>query len=158
MTTTPADRRPPEPATECPLALDAAALADITAALMRRHGQRLPPGESMEIAGHVGAAAAMVVVVVSEGRRHREVFAFARGRGAGLDGPLGVVVDVIDDVLGKVVAVERPALPLDWTGQVLGTSTVFVRGELRDYAAEEAAAVLLDEPPPPRAIAPFAND
>jgi hypothetical protein len=158
MTTTPADRRAPEPDAECPLPLDAATLADITAALLRRHGNRLPPGETLEVAGHVGAAAAMVVVVVSEGRRHREVFAFARGRGAGLDGPRGVVVDVLDDVLKKVVGVERPALPLDWTGQVLGSSTVFVRGELRDYAAEEAAAVLLDEPAPPRAIPPSFND
>lgn len=158
MTTTPADRRAPEPDTECPLPLDAATLADITGALLRRHGQKLPAGETLEVAGHVGAAAAMVVVVISEGRRHREVFAFARGRGTGLDGPLGVVVDVIDDVLKKVVGVDRPALPLDWTGQVLGASTVFVRGELRDYAAEEQAAVLLDEPPPPRAIPPAAND
>jgi hypothetical protein len=158
MTTTPANRRAPEPATECPLPLDAATLADITGALLRRHGSKLPPGETLEVASHVGAAAAMVVVVVSEGRRHREVFAFARGRGTGLDGPLGVVVDVIDDVLKKVIGVDRHTLPLDWTGQVLGSTTVFVRGELRDYAAEEAAAVLLDERVPPRAIAPSSND
>jgi len=154
-----ADRRAPDPSSECPTPLTPSTFADVSRALRSRHEQRLPAGEHLELAGHVGPHAAIVVAVVSEGRRHREVLVFARGAGDGLDGPLGAVVDVLDDVLGKVVGVDRPALPLDWQGRPwAGGAVVFLRGELRDYAAEEAAAVLLDEAPPPRAIPPAAND
>ena len=158
MTTTDA-RRAPDLSSECPLPLSPSTFADVSRALRARHEHRVPAGEQLELAGHTGQNAAVVVAVVSEGRRHREVLVFARGEGGGLDGPLGAVVDVLDDVLGKVIGVDRPALPLDWQGRPwAGGAVVFVRGELRDYAAEEAAAVLLGETPPPRAIPQALND
>ncbi len=157
MTST-ADRRAPDLATECTTPLSPSTFADVSRALRSRHEQRLPAAAVLELAGHSGPHAAVVVAVIGEGRRHREVFVFARGSGDGLDGPLGAVVDVMDDVLGKVIGVDRPALPLDWQGRPFAGAVVFVRGELRDYAAEEAAAVLLGEAVPARAIAPAAND
>ncbi|HEY1099480.1 MAG TPA: hypothetical protein VGF99_11155 [Myxococcota bacterium] len=158
--TTPSARRAPDLDSECPELVDDATAADLERALHQRHDPKLPPGELFVVQARVGRGAAGLIVVISEGRRHREVFVFARGsEGATpIEGPLGAAVDVMDDVLARTIGVERPALPLDWQGRPFGASTVFVRGELRDYAAEEAAAVLLDETPPPRAIPPRAND
>ncbi len=158
--TTPSDRRVPDLESECPRPI--ADFAAIEAALHARHDRRLPAGEAVEFAGRVGADAAAIVAVIGVGRRHREVFVFARSAagkgGVGLDGPLGAVVDVLDGVLAQTIGVERPSLPLDWQGRPFGSSLVFVRGELRDYAAEEAAAELLGDDVIPRAIPPRAND
>ena len=76
----------------------------------------------------------------------------ARGAGEGLDGPLATAVDVVDGILQGVVGRDDAFVPLDWEGRAYEGGVVFVRGEVRDYVAEEAAAALLGEALPPRAI------
>ena len=151
--TTPSDRRAPDLDREChgPLA----DFATIASALHLRHDARLPPGAQLELVGSAGATAAAIVAVTTVGRLHREIFVFARA--ATTAAAVDAVVDVIDDVLAKCLGVDRPPLPLDWQGRPFAGALVFVRGELRDYAAEEAAAELLGETPLPRAIPPRLN-
>ncbi len=98
-----------------------------------------------------GGAAVAIAVVGTERRAH-EVFVFARGRGTGLDGPLGACVDVLDGLLRELVGSDDAYLPLDWEGRPFDGGVVFVRGEVRDYLAEREAAKLLGEDMPPPAL------
>lgn len=124
--------------------------ADVDDALRARFTDdlRVP----VDVVSFVGANAAVVIVVAGTVDSAWEFFAFARGTGAGLDGPLGAAVDAI----GVLVADhDRRRPPLDWQGRQEKTFAVFVRAERRAYAAEEEAAVLLGEPSLPRAIPGF---
>jgi hypothetical protein len=96
-------------------------------------------------AAWVGDAVAWAVVVAGTADSAWEFFAFARGPDA--------VAAAAAAALALATAGDRP--PLDWQGREEGRCAVFVRGERRAYAAEEAAAVLLAEPPLPRAIPGF---
>lgn len=100
-----------------------------------------------------GSGAAAVIVVAGTVDSAWEVFAFARGAAAGLDGVLGHAIDAAHAAVAAVARGDRP--PLDWLGEQKGACTVFVRAERRAYTAEEAAALLLDEPPLERAIPGF---
>ena len=66
------------------------------------------------------------------------------------DGALDRAVDYLDGVLAELA--DDAFLPLDWEGRTYDDGHVFVRGEVRDYVAEEAAAKLLGEAPPPRGL------
>jgi hypothetical protein len=145
-------RRVPD-LSECPIAEPAIA-SDLRTTWRKKHGPDL------ELKATSGAAAAAVVVVAGTLHRAHEIFVFARGpkgRRAGLDGPLATVVDVADDLLSQLFSGNelRSIVPLDWEGQPVKDAVVFVRGEQRDYRAEELAARLLGEEPPPRALPGF---
>ena len=144
------DRRAPDLGRECPSAISAELREQVTAALIHRHERRLPDNHRLEVAVATGPAAAAIVVVVGTDRRAHEVFAFARGPGTDLDGPLAAAIDMLDALLPRVVGSDDRFLPLDWEGRPFEGGLVFVRGEVRDYVAEEGAAALLGEPMPPR--------
>ncbi len=138
---------------------------DLRRAVRERHAARLGldahgADEALDVDAMVGPEAAIVVCVVGTARRAHELYVFTRSRaGGGLDGALGIAIDYIDGVLEEAIGSEDAFLPLDWEGRpfdVDGEScVVFVRGEVRDYVAEEAAAVLLGEEQAPRAIPGF---
>ena len=148
------DRRPPNLERECPRPVEHELHEQLASALRERHARRLPPDHRLDIAAVVGDAAAAIVVVVGTDRRAHEVFVCARGPGEGLEGPLAAAVDVVDGILQGVVGTDDAFVPLDWEGRAFEGGVVFVRGEVRDYVAEEAAAALLGEDLPPRAIGP----
>jgi hypothetical protein len=163
------DRSAPDLSAECPDDVDAALRDRLRHALRERHALRLGVDahgvdEVLDVDAMVGPAAAVAVVVSGTARRAHEVFVFARSpdddeRGDVLDGALGVVVDYLDAVLEELVGAEDAFLPLDWEGRHYEHHgrrvVVFVRGEVRDYVAEEDAATLLQEPAAPRAIEGF---
>jgi len=146
------DRRTPDPAREAATALDADLTFTLHRALHERHAARLPAGHSLEVGGRTGPGAAVAIAVVGTERRAHEVFVFARGKGTGLDGPLGACVDVLDGLLRELVGSDDAYLPLDWEGRPFDGGVVFVRGEVRDYLAEREAAKLLGEDMPPPAL------
>ena len=141
-------RAPPDLDAECPRAADPAIATDLRASWTRRH-------PDLQLRVTTGEGAAAVVVVTGPPQRALELFVFARGPGApDLSGPLAVVVDVADALLQRLAAGDelRTIAPLDWEGAPRGQAVVFVRGERRDYLAEEQAAALLQEEPPQRAL------
>jgi len=163
------DRTPPDLAAECPNELDSSLRDDLRRALRERHADRLGVDErgvalALDVDAMTGQRAAVAVVVTGTVRRAHEVFAFTRATDphdgdAGLEGPLGVVVDYLDGLLDELIAADDGFLPLDWEGRPYSDGgrrvAVFVRGEVRDYVAEEEAARLLQEEPLARAIPGF---
>ena len=143
-------RRPPD-LSECSTDAEPAITDNLRAAWRKRQGPDL------EVTARTGPGAAAVVVVVGTARRAAEIFAFARGSGTGIDGPLAIAIDTADALLSQLIAGKalRSFLPLDWEGTPLKGSVVFVRGEVREYAAEAEAAILLQEELPPGAIKGF---
>lgn len=156
-------RSAPDLADECPDGLDPSLREELRSALRARHADRLGSDErgvaaALDVDATVGPGAAVGVVVTGTVRRAHEVFVFARGDGDGLAGPLGVVVDHLDGLLDALVGDDEAFLPLDWEGRPYDGARdgfVFVRGEVRDYVAEEEAAKLLGEDAPLRAIPGF---
>jgi hypothetical protein len=142
------DRSPPDLDRETPDPLDPELLASMEQALLERHGAALA-ARGLTVQARAGSAAAVLLAVLPDGRRSHELFVFARGEG-GLDR----AVDYLDGLVGELAkkGAARRLLPLDWEGRPFDGDVVFVRGELRDYAAEEEAAKLLGEPPPPRGL------
>jgi hypothetical protein len=174
----PSPKSAPDLARECPDGIAPALRDAIRTALRARHARRLTGATdddehsdededndaAASVAGAldadamIGAAAAVAVVVVGTARRAHELFVFVRGDGDDLDGPLGVAVDYLDALLRERGGDDDALLPLDWEGRPYegaADGVVFVRGEIRDYLAEEDAAKLLDEEPPTRAIPGF---
>lgn len=164
----PSDRSPPDLSRECADDVAPAVRDDLRAGLRDRHAARLNVDahgidEALDVDAMVGRAAAVVVAVVGTARRAHELFVFARAPEADDDGavprPLAVVVDYLDGVLDELVGNDDAFLPLDWEGRRWKHDgddvIVFVRGEVRDYIAEEEAAKLLEEDAPPRAIPGF---
>jgi hypothetical protein len=113
---------------------------DIAAALIDRHALSL----TLEV--RRGKAAAVVCALVPSGRRTTELFVFVRGERA-----LDRAVDFLDGVLPDLKKGRRA--PLDWEKR----AGALLRGEERDYGAEEDAARLLAEPPRPRGLAGLAR-
>jgi hypothetical protein len=163
----PSDRSPPDLARECPDDVTNSLRDELRLGLRERHAARLDVDlhgvdEALDIDAMTGRGAAVAVAVVGTARRAHEVFVFARVRDDGdatLPRALAVVVDYIDGVLEELVGADDAFLPLDWEGRSWTHDgddvTVFVRGEVRDYVAEEGAAKLLQEDAPPRAIPGF---
>ncbi len=141
-------RRPPD-LSECAYPVEPAITNELRSTWRARHGSDL------DLRAHTGSKAAAVVVVVGTPTRAHELFVFARGPGSGLAGPLAAAIDAADALLLALAADERRPAPLDWQGETLGDHVVFVRGERRDYCAEEEAARLLGEEPPPRGLPGF---
>lgn len=139
-------RRPPD-LHEARVDVDAAIVDDVRARFAAILDQ------PTRVVAREGVGAAAVVVVAGTFDSAWEVFAFARGAGAGLDGPLASAIDAAHLAVSAVARGDRP--PLDWQGEQKAGVTVFVRAERRAYAAEEAAALLLEEPPLERAIPGF---
>ncbi len=152
----PSLRRRPDP-DEAPSPIDAALAADLRA---RWTGKLQQP---LELQATTGKAAAAIVVVAGTIERATEIFAFARGArptgfhaGGVLDEPLGAAIDAVDGIVTDLAAGASPrTLPLDWEGRPVGDLVVFVRGERRDYRAEEQAALLLGEEAAPHALPGF---
>jgi hypothetical protein len=163
----PSDRSPPDLARECPDDVERAVRDDLRRGLRERHAERLdvdPHGvdEALDVDAMTGRGAAVAVAVSGTARRAHEVFVFARARSsrdASIPRALAIVVDYLDGVLEELVGVDDAFLPLDWEGRPYHHDAddviVFVRGEVRDYLAEEEAAKLLEEDAPPRAIPGF---
>jgi hypothetical protein len=166
----PSDRSRPDLSRECPDDIAAALRDDLRAGLRERHAARLdvdPHGvaEALDVDATVGRAAAVVVAVVGTARRAHEVFVFARAPNGEVDDDdeipraLAIVVDYLDGVLDQLVGSDDAFLPLDWEGRPWKHAgndvVVFVRGEVRDYVAEQEAATLLEEDAPARAIPGF---
>jgi len=133
---------------------DASACADdgelsvaFAAALRARHGADVALRAVVRTGTDAGTRAALAVVVLGDDRRAHELFAFARGADSA-----DVVVDVLDAVVREAVADDDAFLPLDWEGRPYDGGVVFVRGEVRDYLAEDEAGRLLGEPALARAI------
>jgi hypothetical protein len=166
----PSDRSPPDLARECADDIAPALRDDLRAGLRDRHAARLdvdPHGvaEALDVDAMTGRNAAVAVAVSGTARRAHELFVFARARNDdadaddGIPRALAVVIDYLDGVLDEVVGNDDSFLPLDWEGRPWKHGgkdvVVFVRGEVRDYVAEEEAAKLLEEDAPPRAIPGF---
>ncbi len=135
----------PDPARECARFFDDDERAMVRGLLMDCHGAAL------DVDGREGDQAALVVAVLGPERAAHEVHVFVRGEGA-----KDAALDYLDGLLGEIVGKQHdPAhgyhLPLDWTPRDYDGHTVWVRGEVRDYLAEEGAAKLLGEDPPARA-------
>ncbi|MBI1948084.1 MAG: hypothetical protein HYS27_20505 [Deltaproteobacteria bacterium] len=136
----------PDPERECGRLLDDRERAVMCGLLRDCHGQAL------DADGREGDAAALMVASIGPERAAHEVLVFARGEGA-----KEVALDYLDGLLDEIVGKQHdPAhgfyLPLDWTPRDYDRHVVWVRGEVRDYLAEEEAAKLLGEPAPPRAV------
>lgn len=135
----------PDPAHECTRPLDDDERVMVRGLLRDSHGG------TFDVDGRAGDGAAQVVAVIGPERAAHEVHVFARGADA-----KETVLDYLDGLLGEIIGNEHdPAhghyLPLDWTPRDYDTHVVWVRGEVRDYLAEEEAAKLLGEEPAPRA-------
>lgn len=116
--------------------------------LERALGKRVA---AVRVEGRQGAKAAVVVAIVGDERRAHELFVFARGPTG--DEALDRCIDYVDGVVEELSrAKEERFLPLDWEGRPYANDVVFVRGEVRDYLAEEQAAELLGEPAPIRGL------
>lgn len=139
------DRRAPRLDDETPSILEDDLRQRMERALTERHG--LP----LVLHGRCGPQACVLCAVTPAGRRSHEIFVFARGRGAEER-----ATDALDGLVQQLARTGGPErgyhLPLDWEGRPWDHDVVFVRGEVRDYPAEEEAARLLEEPPPPRAL------
>ena len=136
----------PNPEAECDRPLDPSERAVLRGLLRDCHG------DGLDVDGREGDAAALVAVVIGPERKAHEVFVFGRGEDA-----KSTVVDYLDGLLGEVIGKEHNPergfhLPLDWTPRDYDGHVVWVRGEVRDYLAEEEAAKLLGEEPLPRAL------
>lgn len=139
-------RDAPRKDVETTLPVDVAILDDVEAALSRRFAD-----QRVRVDARTGPRAAWIGAAVPAGSRVHEVEVFARDvDGELLDGALGVVVDYLQAVVAEMDG--DAYLPLDWEGRPYGDAVVFVRGEVRDYDAEEQAARLLGEDPPPRVV------
>ena len=137
---------PPDLDAECDRPLDQAERARLRGALRDSYGAGL------DVDGREGQGAAMLVAVVGPARRAHEILVFARG-----DDAKAVAVDYLDGLLAEIVGEGRGPdagyfLPLGWAPRDYDGHVVWVRGEVRDYLAEEEAARLLGEPAPPRAV------
>ncbi len=137
------DRRAPN-LNEVTAPIDEELRANLELALAKKVG-------AVRVEGRRGAKAAVVVAIVGDERRAHELFVFARG-------PTGEeafdrVIDYVDGVVDELArGKEERFLPLDWEGRTYANDVVFVRGEVRDYLAEEQAAELLGEPAPVRGL------
>ncbi|OGQ17046.1 MAG: hypothetical protein A2138_05870 [Deltaproteobacteria bacterium RBG_16_71_12] len=136
----------PDPDRECDRALDATERAVVRGLLRDSHGAAL------DIDGREGSDAALLAAVLGTERAAHEVLVFVRGQGA-KEAALDYLDGLLDEVVGKQ---HDPAhgyyLPLDWAPRDYDGHVVWVRGEVRDYPAEEEAARLLGMAPPPRAV------
>lgn len=137
---------PPNVEGECDHGLDAAERATLRGHLRDAYGAQL------EVDGRLGAAAACLAAVVGPERKAHEILVFARGKDA-----KAVAIDYLDGLLKEIVGARHDPdagyyLPLGWAPRDYDGEVVWVRGEVRDYLAEEEAARLLGEEPPPRAV------
>jgi hypothetical protein len=141
------DRRAPDLDKETPDALDEELRRDLESALRAD----VVTGALLSVEGRAGKDATALAVVLGDERHAHEIFVFARGKGS-----RDRAVDYLGGVVDEVVRTGGPDngyyLPLDWEGRPFDGDVVFVRGEVRDYVAEEEAARLLEEPPPPRGL------
>lgn len=139
------DKRAPALEHEAAAPLDEALRVQVEQALVARHGLTLT------LHGRRGPRAVVLCAVLPESRRSHEVFVFARGQRAEER-----AIDALDGLMQAIARTGGPAhghhLPLDWEGRPYDGDVIFVRGEVRDYLAEEEAARLLEEPAPPRAL------
>lgn len=144
------DRRAPNPTSETPDPIDDGMRAAIESALRSKAAPR-----PLRIEGRSGPTAAALVAIVGDDRRAHELFVFARGTDA-----LDRCVDYLDGIIDELIRDDddddddehERFLPLDWEGRPYDGGVVFVRGEVRDYFAEEEAARLLGEPVPRRGL------
>lgn len=107
----------------------------------------------LRVEGKTGAKAACVVAMLGTERRAHELFVFTRAPTG--DEALDRCIDYLDGIIDELAgATDERFLPLDWEGRPYAHehAIVFVRGEVRDYVAEEQAAALLGEPVPPRGL------
>lgn len=142
------DRRAPH-LDETPSEIDDGVRGDLERALTTR---AMPAGTAVHVEGKQGPKAAVVCVVIGGERRAHELFVFARAPTS--SEALDRCIDYVDGVVRELArAGEERFLPLDWEGRPFGDAIVYVRGEVRDYLAEEQAAALLGEPVPARALA-----
>lgn len=137
---------PPNLEVECDRALDASERATLRGHLRDAYGAQL------EVDGRLGADAALLAAVIGPERKAHEILVFARG-----DDAKAVAIDYLDGLLAEIVGAghgpdEGYYLPLGWAPRDYDGEVVWVRGEVRDYLAEEEAARLLGEEPPPRAV------
>lgn len=106
---------------------------------------------AVRVEGLQGTKAAVVVAIVGNERRAHELFVFARGPTG--EEALDRCIDYLDGVVDELARTnEELFLPLDWEGRPYANDVVFVRGEVRDYGAEEQAATFLGEPAPVRGL------
>jgi hypothetical protein len=149
---------PPRPAEECPEVLPQSEQAVIEEALHARHGQRLRPGETINIDVRTGLGSAAATVTIGSEHKAHEVHAFVRDLVdlADTDSPytaaLSFVLDELDAILQQLVGSDDHFLPLDFEGRPSGDAILYVRGEVRDYRAEREAARLLGEDAPERPV------
>lgn len=139
------DRRTPH-LSESPTLIDEQTRAQLEQALAAKLHKT-----ALHVEGKQGAKAAVVCAVVGDERRAHELFVFARAPTA--SDALDRCIDYLDGVIRELVrGGEQRFLPLDWEGRPFAGAIVYVRGEVRDYLAEEQAAQLLGEPVPARAL------
>ncbi len=144
-------RRAPDLDGEATTALDDDVRARLVGALRDRYG------DTLDVDGSTGSRAAWLVCTLPASRTVHEVTVFARANDGG--SALDRVTDYLDGVLHEMHArttARTPEhgyfLPLDFQGRPFAGGVVFVRGEVRDYAAEALAAQLLGEALPLRRV------
>jgi hypothetical protein len=139
----------PDPKTESPEYVPEGMRMDLEQALCEGYAEQLEPGESITVAMRTGPDCAWLEARVGPPGRAFELELFAREvPGELFDGALGLLVDYLDGVLEEWLGKDREGfLPLDFEGRPFEDHIVFVRGELRDYAAEAAAERLLKGAP-----------
>lgn len=137
---------PPDLDAECDRWLEDRERATLRAALRDRWGAQL------DVDGREGKDAALLAAVLGPATRAHEISVFARGTES-----KAVALDYLDGLLAEMVGEGHDPdagyfLPLGWAPRDFDGHVVWVRGEVRDYGAEEAAAKLLGEDTPPRAV------
>jgi hypothetical protein len=135
------DRRPPELDREARDRIDAKSRAELQATLRDQYG------DALHLDGATGERAAWLACALGDlEKRAHELVVFARGHDGG--DAMDRCIDYLDGVLAELTRTDGGTLPLDFEGRPFDDGFVFVRGEVRDYAAERAAAQLLGEDAP----------
>lgn len=137
---------PPDPERECPRWLDDTERATLRGALRDQWGAEL------DMDGREGNDATLLSAALGPATRAHEISVFARGAEA-----KALALDYLDGLLAEIVGEGHGPdagyfLPLGWAPRDFDGEVVWVRGEVRDYRAEEEAARLLGEEAPPRAV------
>jgi len=132
---------PPDPEQVAPKPAPDALRDDVERALNERHQEQLAADEIVRVELRTGRDAGWLRARVGTLEHAWEMELCATDvTGEGLEGALGVLVDWFDGALEEWLANERTGwVSVAWNTRTYDGTTLWARGEVRDFAAEAAA-------------------